>query len=176
MTHTRSSKTSLDLPSLNAAAAAAAAVELPQGKKIICLCVFHTMRTTSFQQCTFFLLFLLLAAFQGLVPVLAQDTPSCLEYSKGEYSGNVTSAEDCRTACETAEGLPEPDFKTSTCTTDGDDAVNYKCDCKKCDSSNANCERRSLCEDTPCSGGAGTGSGRIGLVVGMGMMATFMLV
>ena len=83
----------------------------------------------------------------------AQDKPSCLDYSKGAYAGNVTSQQECRTACETAEGLPEPDFKTSTCSGDVN-GTNYKCDCKRCDSSNANCERRQLCVDQICSSGA----------------------
>ena len=40
------------------------------------------------------------------------DAQSCIGFSKGSYSGDVTSQDECRTACETAEGFCCPDFKT----------------------------------------------------------------
>ncbi|KAL3928452.1 MAG: hypothetical protein SGBAC_012645 [Bacillariaceae sp.] len=81
----------------------------------------------------------------------------------GAYTGDVTSEAECRTACETAEGLPTPDFKSSSCSGDVN-GTDYQCDCKKCDSSNANCQRRGLCLDQICSGGAVKG-GMVGLAV-----------
>lgn len=119
-----------------------------------------------------FLLLLSLFVILSTTSVTADDKPSCLGYSKGSYTGNVTSESECRTACEKAEGLPTPDFKTSTC--EGDvKGTNYKCNCKKCDSNNANCQNRGLCIDTICSG-AGTYkySAMIGLTV---MVAGFLL-
>ena len=104
----------------------------------------------------------------------AADKPSCLGYSKGAYTGNVTSQAECRTACEVAEGMQAPDFKTSTCTNNGTNNNNYICDCKTCDSTNSNCERRGLCVDTNCdvSGGKAGSVMMIGLIVVL--VASFM--
>ncbi|CAJ1947825.1 unnamed protein product [Cylindrotheca closterium] len=129
------------------------------------------MWSSSHQRILFLILSFLVILSSTLVG--AQDKPSCLDYSKGAYAGNVTSQQECRTACETAEGLPEPDFKTSTCD-DGSDVngTNYKCDCKRCDSSNANCERRQLCIDEICSSGTSKGVMMVGL---MAMVVAYMM-
>lgn len=117
------------------------------------------MRFSFYSQITF-----LLASVFLLTLASAQDKPSCLGYSKGNYAGNVTSEAECRTACETAEGLPTPDFKTSTC----EEGTSYSCECKQCGNNFAECtEYRGLCEDKVCSGGSGTitMSAMVGLVV-----------
>jgi len=72
---------------------------------------------------------------------LAESQQPCIGYSKGEFTGNVTTAEICRTACQTAEGLCCPDFKSST---DGTTTF-YKCQCKYQDSESSGI--RNLCED-----------------------------
>lgn len=88
-------------------------------------------------------------------------TPSCLGYSKGAFSGDVITKDVCETACETAEGLPIPDFKIAECsvTTDLNEtvtAIDYDCSCVRKDTSGSTeLERRSLCKDPVCaSGGA----------------------
>ena len=54
-----------------------------------------------------FCLALLLATGQ----TLASELPSCKGFSKGDFSGDVTDKDICRTACEKAEGFCCPDFK-----------------------------------------------------------------
>ena len=107
--------------------------------------------------------------FAGVpLPTLAEKA-SCLELSKGDYAGNITTKEECRTACEVAEGFPEPDFKTSEC----DEGTNYECQCKKCDSSNSNCQYRDLCEDEVCSS-AGSGGTVIGVATTISVLTSLL--
>ena len=60
---------------------------------------------------------------------LAQKPQPCIGYSKGEFTGNVTTFELCRTACETGEGIMRdfccPDFYTYI---DGNSTF-YQCQC-----------------------------------------------
>lgn len=94
---------------------------------------------------------------------------SCLNFEKGSFSGNVTSKEICRTACEKAEGLCCPDFK--------ENEGSFKCSCISCETC-PDKETRSLCEDESFSTSdankliAGPGFG--GVVV-MGMLLTSLI-
>jgi hypothetical protein len=98
--------------------------------------------------------------------VVAQQ--SCIGYSKGDYSGDVTSNDECRSACQTAEGMCCPDFKSITKTaTDGTMTSYYYCQCTNQESGSS--ERRDLCKDAgfggnttpPTSGGGVTTDGRV---------------
>ena len=83
-------------------------------------------------------------ALLAFATVAADD---CIGFSKGAFSGDVTTSDICRTACETAEGLCCPDFKSSTST----NGTFYKCACSSSDTSTSS---TSLCEDAgyvaPC--------------------------
>ena len=103
---------------------------------------------------TVLLLFLL---FSIVVVVLGQEQQPCIGYSKGAFSGNVTAAEICRAACQTAEGLCCPDFKQSS----GTNITFYECQCKNQESGSSS--NRNLCRDegfgsSTSSGGGGGGA------------------
>mmetsp|Transcript_155 Transcript_155/g.186 ORF Transcript_155/g.186 Transcript_155/m.186 type:complete len:132 (-) Transcript_155:99-494(-) len=96
---------------------------------------------------------------------LAVEKPSCINYSKGSYQGNVTSEPECRTACEKAEGLPKPDFKTSVCE-DGNMTVvaSFKCNCKNEKTAYRDSINRGLCEDDVCTSSSDS-SGSVNIMV-----------
>ena len=71
------------------------------------------------------------------------DAQSCIGFSKGSYSGDVTSQDECRTACETAEGFCCPDFKTLS----NSNKTYYKCSCVN--NQQGTGDRRSICEGEP---------------------------
>lgn len=122
-----------------------------------------------------FLLTVLLLASSTVVVVAQQ---SCIGYSKGDYSGDVNSNDKCRSACQTAEGMCCPDFKSITKTaTDGTMTAYYYCQCTSEESGSG--ERRDLCKDagfgntTPPTSSGGVTTGRV--MVGGVMMATWIL-
>lgn len=97
-----------------------------------------------------FFLFVLLCSVLWLNPTTAAD--ACIGYSKGAFTGDVTTQDICETACETAEGLPRPDFKIAECTTNNITETLYKCSCRRVDNNGNAVENRDLCEDGPCAG------------------------
>eukprot|EP00540_Astrosyne_radiata_P002242 CAMPEP_0116845422 /NCGR_PEP_ID=MMETSP0418-20121206/13258_1 /TAXON_ID=1158023 /ORGANISM="Astrosyne radiata, Strain 13vi08-1A" /LENGTH=115 /DNA_ID=CAMNT_0004476531 /DNA_START=78 /DNA_END=425 /DNA_ORIENTATION=+ len=70
----------------------------------------------------------------------------CIGYSKGSFSGNVTTEDICKDACQQAEGLCCGDFKSSA---SGNETA-YQCQCFAQGSSS----RRDLCKDDDFSGAA----------------------
>jgi hypothetical protein len=80
----------------------------------------------------------------------------CINYEKGSFSGNVTSKDICRDACQM-----EPEFSTTQCTVnamDGNMTVEttttlYKCTCISSGSYGAT-SKSSLCNDSCDASGA----------------------
>lgn len=65
----------------------------------------------------------------------AAGTPACIGYTKNSYSGDVTSDDSCRSACE-ADGVPIPQWKGTS--------GSGKCDCKATSTSSSS---QTLCKD-----------------------------
>lgn len=63
--------------------------------------------------------------------------PSCTNYTKGAFGPTTIDSEAvCRSACETAEGLPIGDYNSEPAST---------CNCKKTDGQTD----RKICDDSP---------------------------
>lgn len=109
----------------------------------------------------FLLIFVLCTLFAAEFAVAA---PDCSDFSKGDYSGGVSSKDECRTACEKAEGFCCGDFKsaeydeTETTGSGNETAtVTVTMTAARCECTNSNDgsgERRLLCEDSEYVGGA----------------------
>jgi hypothetical protein len=100
----------------------------------------------------------------------------CINYEKGSFSGNVTSKDICRDACQM-----EPEFSTRQCTVntmEGNVTVEttttlYKCECIS-SGSYGGTSKSSLCNDSCDTSGAN--SLAAGLVMAVTVIAGFGLV
>ena len=92
----------------------------------------------------FFTPLLVIAALLFVVDsVAADEKPSCIDYTKGEFEAqNITSQEICQTACQTAEGFPVGRFNTE------EDNPDYAfCYCIKENDYGLTTDTRDLCKD-----------------------------
>ena len=114
------------------------------------------------------LLVLALAVVVTLMPIstYGAETPSCADFSKGSFSGNVTDKDICRTACEKAEGMCCPDFKGV--------AGAAQCQCTNRES--APTQYRSLCEDVSYSASSSAAPSRLCLVFLSGILSVALTV
>lgn len=123
--------------------------------------------------CVFALLLLLIAGS------CSTHAASCIGYSKGDFTGDVTSKDICETACEVAEGLPKPDFKMQECTTDNSTVTLYECACRRENNNGVTTQSRGLCDDGVCegevTGGASPKMRTVGFTIATSVLAVGLL-
>ena len=119
-------------------------------------------------------IFLVLLSGGLLEPVsAADDKPSCVDYSKGDFGPTtITSEQICQEACQTAEGLPVGDFNDNKKEGEPSDLGHQKCTCKKIDNNGNSVETRGLCEDGVPDTSGGPGGTMDGVVAGMTVAVT----
>mmetsp|Transcript_24318 Transcript_24318/g.51750 ORF Transcript_24318/g.51750 Transcript_24318/m.51750 type:complete len:136 (+) Transcript_24318:342-749(+) len=102
-------------------------------------------------------------------------TPSCANYTKGEFGpDDIVDEDSCRSACETAEGLPVGDYNRE----EGSDYATCTC-VKKDPAGGSASETRGLCEDGEPGSGAGHAAlgtaARVALALGPGVFSAWLL-